>query len=148
MTTPPPSNSERSGSVLPGPHSAEKLVRDYVAFVLRVKNDFDAGVDGARDPLTSIEAEARRMGNIVLGRHPSYGRQPWQNASKLGAQMKVLLPNETIHYGDPGCALFMWLANQALNATAALNEGSAEESVRARLDAVIDDVVARIVGAR
>jgi hypothetical protein len=148
MTTPPPTNSERSSSALPGLHSAEKLVRDYVAFVLRVKNDFGAGLEAARDPLTSIEAEARRMGDVILGRDPSYGPQPWQNVSKLGAQLKVLLPKETKHYGDPGFALFMWLANQALKASTALDQGAAEESVRARLGSVVDDVVGRIVGAR
>jgi hypothetical protein len=102
MTTPSPTNSERSGAGPGDPLSAEQLVREFVAFVLRVKNDFDAGLEGAGDPLSSMEAEARRLGDIVLGRNPSYGRQPWQNASRLSAQLKVLLPSETVHYGDPG----------------------------------------------
>ena len=127
---------------------ADELVRRFVVSVLNVRSKFHAGIGNARDPLATIEAEARRMGDIVLGRDALYGPQPWQNVSLLGAQLKVLLPNETKHYGDPGCALFMWLANQALKASAALDEGSTEESVKANLRAVVEDVVSRVTGAR
>jgi hypothetical protein len=126
----------------------DKLVRDFVASVLLVKTGFQRGHESARNPLKVIEEQAQQLGDIVLGRNPQYVAQPWNHESRLGATLKVLLPSETKHYGDPGCALFMWLANQALKASAALDEGTTEEAVQKNLAAVVEDVVARVMGVR
>jgi hypothetical protein len=126
----------------------DKLVRDFVASVLLVKSGFQQGDESAREPLKVIEEQARQMGDIIMGRNPHYDAQPWQSNSRLGNTIRVLIPNHAKKYGDPGCALFMWLANQALKASATLDEGTTEEAVRAKLAEVVEDVVARIMGVR
>ncbi len=56
------------------------------------------------------------------------------------------LPEETKHYGDPGSALFMWLAWQLMEAAATLErDPAAEDRVKRRLDRIVVDVVARLL---
>lgn len=126
----------------------DKLVRDFSASVLLVKSGFQRGLSEAKNPLVVIEAQAREAGDIIMGRNPDYDAQPWNNPARLGNVIRVLLPNEVKHYGDPGAALFMWLANQTLKAGAALDEGGSDEDAQARLGVVVEDVVARILGVR
>jgi len=93
-------------------HVVDKLVRDFTASVLLVKSGFQQGKAEAKDPLAVIEAQAREAGDIIMGRNPAYDAQQWNSPARLGNTLRVLLPNEVKHYGDPGAALFMWLANQ------------------------------------
>ena len=98
----------------------DKLVRDFVGSVLVVKSTFDMGKEHAREPLSLIEGRAKEAGDIILGRNDAYDAQEWNHQYRLGARIKGLLPNECVHYGDPGKALFMWLAAQVLRASVAL----------------------------
>lgn len=123
------------------------LVRDFVAGVLALKSGFVAGHPDAKYPLLEIEKRARHLGDAFLGRDPAYDAQPYNNISRLGAQLRYLFPKETAHYEDAGAALFMWLANQTLNAAKAQNEGTPEPEVQKRLGAVVDDVISRLLGA-
>ena len=59
---------------------------------------------------------------------------------------RVLLPEETKHYGDPGSALFMWLARQLLEAAATLEHNpAAEDRLKRRLERIAVDVVAQLL---
>jgi len=128
----------------------ETLVRDFVTSVLRMKTGFQLGEEASREPLKAIEDLARAAGDVIMGRDSKYdAQQQWNHEWRgLGARLRVLLPTEVKHYGSAGTGLFMWLAVQALTASAALDAGDSEESVRTRLERVIEDVVARIIGTR
>jgi len=52
-----------------------------------------------RDSLAMIEAEARLLGDIFLGRDARFDAQLWNTDKRLGMVLKVLLPEETKHYG-------------------------------------------------
>jgi hypothetical protein len=80
-----------------------------------------------------------------MGRNPAYESSPWNSYYRLGSVFRVLLPNHTKHYGDPGAGAFMWLANQTLEASAALDAGQAEIEVQKRLGEVIEDFVSRLM---
>lgn len=125
-----------------------KLVREFSAAVLLVRTGFDLGSPAAKEPLAVIEEQARKCGDAIMGRSADFVAQEWNNEARLGAVIKVLLPNECRHYGDPGAALFMWLANQTLTAARAQNEGTPESEVQKRLAAICDDVTARILGIK
>ncbi|EUC21476.1 hypothetical protein [Paraburkholderia hospita] len=125
-----------------------RLVREFVKFVLDTRAAWHAGEKGARDPLAMIEAEARQLGDIFLGRDVRFDAQPWNTDNRLGMVMRVLLPDETKHYGDPGAAPFMWLAAQAAEAAAFIEQGSDEVEARERLDRIVTDVTERLLGTR
>lgn len=125
-----------------------KLVREFSAAAILVKSGFDLGAPNAKNPLEIIEEQARKCGDIIMGRSPDYVAQEWNREARLGNVIKVLLPDECRHYQDPGMALFMWLANQTLNAVRAQNEGVSEEVAQKRLAAICDDVTARILGVK
>ena len=125
----------------------DKLVRDFVGSVLVVKSAFDSG-KGAREPLPLIEERAQEAGDIILGRNDAYDAQEWNAPYRLGARLKVEIPNECIHYGEPGKALFMWLAAQVLRASKAIKNGEVEERVHEQLGEVMDSAVALIMGIR
>ncbi len=126
----------------------DKLVRDFAASVVMAKTGFQRGLEGARNPLAIIEERARDAGAVIMGRDDRFDAQPWNADNRLGNTIRVLLPNEVKHYGDTGTALFMWLANQVLKASASLDDGMDEAAVKGRLAPVLDDVVARILGVR
>jgi hypothetical protein len=64
----------------------------------------------------------------------------------LGMHFRILLPEETKHYGCPGSALFMWLAAQLSNSAATLEHNpAAEDRVKHRLDRIVVDPVARLL---
>ncbi|CAG9168149.1 hypothetical protein [Cupriavidus pinatubonensis] len=123
-----------------------RLVREFVQRVLETRAAWHKGEPGAADPLAVYLEDARRMGNIFLGRDARYHAQPWNSIRRLGITLRVLLPEETEHYGDPGTALFMWLATQAATAAAAIETGQSEDVIRRKLDAVVDDVTQRLLG--
>jgi hypothetical protein len=95
-----------------------------------------------------IAAEARLLGDIFLGRDARFDAQPWNTDNRLGMVLRVLLPEETKDYGDPGSGLFMWLALQALNTAAFIEQGGDEAEARERLDGIADDVTARLLGIK
>ncbi|CAB3805325.1 hypothetical protein [Pararobbsia alpina] len=59
---------------------------------------------------------------------------------------RVLLPEETEHYGGPGVGLFMWLAAQLAEGAAMLErEASTEPVVKRRIEQIIEDVEATLL---
>ncbi len=125
-----------------------RLVREFVQRVLETRAAWHKGEPGAKDPIAVYTEDARRMGDIFLGRDEQYDAQPWNTRRRLGNVLAVLLPQETEHYGDPGTALFMWLAAQAATAAAAIEQGQSEDVFRRKLDAVVDDVTQRLLGLK
>jgi len=125
-----------------------RLVREFVKYVLDTRAAWHAGEPGARDPLAMIAAEGRLLGDIILGRDVRFDAQPWNTPRRLGMVLTVLLPEETKHYGDPGAALFMWLAAQAAEAAAFIEQGGDEVEARERLDRIVTDVTERLLGIK
>jgi len=131
---------------LSDPAIVDALVRHFAKRVFDTRAAWQLGQPGARDPLALIEEDARQMGAIVLGRDPAYDATPWNCDNRLGMYFRVLLPEETKHYGCPGTALFMWPAAQLSKGAAALErDPAAEDSVKRRLDRIVVDVVARLL---
>lgn len=123
-----------------------RLVRDFIQRVLDIRAAWHAGDERARDPVALYTEDARRMGDVFMGRDARFDAQPWNSMRRLGITLRVLLPDETEHYGDPGTALFMWLATQAASAAAEIESGKSEQELRAKLAAVVDDVAQRLLG--
>ena len=88
------------------------------------------------------------MGDIFMGRDRCFDAQPWNSVRRLGITLRVLLPDETEHYGDPGTALFMWLATQTASAGAAIESGQSEQEWRAKLGGVVDALPVAYLAAR
>lgn len=131
---------------LADPAIVDALVRHFAKRVFDTRAAFHAGEPGAREPLILIEEDARRMGEIFLGRDPAYDATPWNTPNRLGMYFTVLFPEETKHYGGPGVALFMWLAAQLAEGAAMLErDASTEPTVKRRIDRIIEDVVARLL---
>jgi hypothetical protein len=98
--------------------------------------------------ILSPSSKSRLVGSAIssFGRYARFDAQPWNDPKRLGMTLAVLLQEETKHYGDSGTALFMWLAAQVAQAALALErDPAAEEKVQARLDAIVADVIARLL---
>jgi hypothetical protein len=104
-----------------------------------------------------MRADKRKSGLPHCAFVPSYGLAtiqpltPRRGIPTTGSAMyfRVLLPEETKHYGYPGTALFMWLAAQLSEGAATLERDPAvEDSVKRRLDRIVVDVVARLLRER
>lgn len=130
----------------------DRCVRHFVGEVLELHSGFlqssGSPADSAR-ALAGLEGIARQLGDVFLGRDARFDAQPFNTPARLGSVLKVLVPEETVHYGDPGAALFMWLANQTLLAARLQGTGKLSEAqARERLDGVVRDVVARLLGVK
>jgi hypothetical protein len=131
---------------LSDPAIVDALVRHFAKRVFETQAAWQLGQPGAREPLALIEVDARRMGAIFLGRDPAYDATPWNTSNRLGMYFTVLLPTETKHFGDPGAALFMWLANQLVQGAAAIErDATVEHHIKIRLDITIRDLIARLL---
>ena len=126
----------------------DKVVRNFVFDVFQVKIGFQQGLAEAKQPLVVIEDLARKAGDIIMGRDPAYESSPCNSSYRLGSIFRVLIPNHIKHYGDPGTGAFMWLANQAMQASSALDAGQAETEVQEKLGEVIEDFVSRLMPPR
>lgn len=124
------------------------MVRAFIQRVLDIRAAWHAGDERARDPIALYTEDARRMGDVFMGRDARFDAQPWNSMRRLGITLRVLLPDEAEHYGDPGTGLFMWLATQASAAAAEIEGGQPEQELRAKLDAVADDVTQRLLGIK
>ncbi|WP_321853189.1 hypothetical protein [Paraburkholderia tropica] len=114
----------------------ERIVRAYAARVAFLRAAFHAGEAGAENPLEVIERDAHEL-SAALKLTP-HGKALW----------RVLLPDETIHMGDPGAALGLWLAAQVAAAAKAIEDGEPEDDVKPRIDALLADLVARLTGRK
>lgn len=124
-----------------------KLVSDFVSGVFMLRAAWHGGQTDAMNPMAKIEAQATKAGNIVLGRDEGWDAQPWNKETRLGNQLRVLLPDETAHYGDPGKALFMWVAAATLGVAQEVEAGKmTEEGAKAAMSKTIRDVASRILG--
>jgi hypothetical protein len=131
---------------LSDPAVVDALVRHFAERVFETRAAWHLGRLGAREPLILIEQDARRLGAIVRGHNSAYDATPWNSDNRLGMYFRVLFPEETKHYGNPGVALFMWLAWQLMEGAASLErDPAAEDSIKRRLERIVVDVVARLL---
>lgn len=114
----------------------EQIVREFAARVLFLRAAYHAGEDGAENPLQVVEHDARELrSSLKLG---PYGLAYW----------RVLLPEETKHTGDPGAALGLWVAGQIVKMMQAIEGGEPEAEIKPQMDAMLDDVTARLTGKK
>ncbi|WP_162916222.1 hypothetical protein [Burkholderia sp. PAMC 26561] len=131
---------------LSDPAIVDALVRHFAERVFETQAAWQLGRPGAREPLMLIEQDARRLGSIVRGHDSAYDATPWNSDDRLGMYFKILFPEKTRHYGDPGVALFMWLACQLMEGAATIErDPAAEDNVKRRLERIVVDVVARLL---
>jgi len=118
------------------PESIEALVRQFASRVLFLRAAWHRGDDGAQNPLQAIEREARgASATIALTPH---GR----------ALFMYLLPDEVKAFGDPGAAMFMWIASQTVQMMQAIEDGEPEDAIKPKIDAMLTDIVARLTGQK
>jgi hypothetical protein len=128
------------------PAVVDGLIRQFAKRVFETRAAFHMGEPGAREPLVVIEDDARIVGKVFLGHNATYDATPWNADNRLGMYLRVLFPEETLAYGGPSVALFMWLAHQlARGAKALKDDPDSEADVQRRLNLVIEDVVARLL---
>lgn len=114
----------------------ERLVRGFAARVLFLRAAFHAGEASACNPLETIDHEAQALSAALA--LTAHGRAYWM----------VLLPEETKHTGDPGAALGLWIASQLVLMLQDIEDGEAEDAIKPKIEAMLADVVARLVGAK
>jgi hypothetical protein len=118
------------------PESIEALVRQFASRVLFLRAAWHRGDDGAQNSLQAIEREARAASAaIALTPH---GR----------ALCMYLLPDETKAFGEPGTAMFMWIASQTVQMMQAIEDGEPEDAIKPKIDAMLTDIVARLTGQK
>jgi hypothetical protein len=128
-------------------HTVSWLVREFARFCIGKYSDFRAG-KGDRDPLPAITAEAALMGRIFQGGDERFDAQPWNTPNRIGSVFRVLTPDETIAFGDPGTGFFMWVAAQTMTLTQEMNDGTPEAQIKATMDDMMDDVTKRLLGVK
>jgi len=118
------------------PDVIESIVRQFASRVLFLRAAWHRGEDGAQNPLQAIEREARAASaTIALTPH---GR----------ALFMYLLPDEVKAFGDPGTAMFMWIASQSVQMMQAIEDGEPEDAIKSKIDAMLTDIVARLTGQK
>jgi len=118
------------------PELIEALVRQFATRVLFLRAAWHRGDDDAQNPLQAIEREARAA-SVTIALTP-HGR----------ALCMYLLPDETKAFGDPGTAMFMWIASQTVQMMQAIEDGEPEDAIKPKIEAMLTDVVARLTGAK
>ena len=125
--------------------SANNYSVNYAKALLATNKPW-ARIAEAKYRARQIEQDARRLSAIVRGHNSAYDATPWNSDNRLGMYFKILFPEETKRYGDPGVALFMWLAWQLMEGAATIEKDPAVEySVKRRLERIVVDVVARLL---
>lgn len=113
----------------------DRLVRGFAARVLFLRAAFHAGEARACNPLETIDREAQALSAALA--LTAHGRAYWM----------VLLPDETKHTGDPGAALGLWMASQLVQMMQSIENGEPEDAIKRKIESLLADVVARLVGA-
>lgn len=132
---------------LGNPEVVERLVRDFFSVVFSERAKYHEHGDG--DARTARIAEVcKSYGAIFMGTVAEYAAQPWNSPYRLGAYLRVLVP-DVGSYSTPGEAYFNFLAVQALNASIAFEEGAiTEDQVKEGMQEVVDDAVNVLLGRR
>jgi len=139
LATLPPSG----GNDLADPCVVSDLVRGFVSHILILRSEWhEAPADEKIDPTEEIEALAGLLGQVFLGENPAYVATQFNAPHRLGALMRALVPTS----GDAGQAFFDWLALQTVRAALELEAGGDEAAVHGQLDAIVADVIGRLLG--
>lgn len=130
-----------TGRYLGDPTVVNALVREFVAGVLNLRARWN---ETGEDPTAQIEAEARRCGDIVLGRDPSFTKQPYNARHRLGVVIGQAIDVKA--GDDPGYALFEFLAREALGCSISMESGEDPEKVGQALDKLIGRAINLVLG--
>ena len=122
------------------------LVNKFASDILTVYDDFTHGKGGAANAQPKIEAMAKEMGDIFMGRKPEqYTPTEWQRPSRLGVRLRHAVDSIT-GSEDPGEAYFKWLALQVVRCGISLDRGMAREQAGPMLRHMLDRTISRLLG--
>ncbi|MFL5900974.1 MAG: hypothetical protein ACJ75S_07220 [Solirubrobacterales bacterium] len=137
----------RSGHSLALLSDVSRMVNEFAGGVFLTRAKWHAGDAIAKDPLSLMRLDAKRCGDIILGRDPTWAPQPWNDERRLGVTLRLLLPAETAEYGDSGTALFMWLAAQLVAVSEEVEtDRLTEDAAKPHIARLCVDVAGRIMG--
>lgn len=134
------------GAYLGNHNTVAQLVNQFAHDVLGVHHDFITGKGGAASAQPKIEAMAKRMGDIFMGRKADeFTPADWNKPSRLGVKLRHAVDSITGNE-DPGEAYFKWLALQIVRCGVSMERGMAAEQAGPMLRAILDDAIGRLLG--
>ena len=134
------------GAYLGDHDTVAQLVNQFAHDVLGVYHDFSTGKGGAENAQPKIEAMAKRLGDIFMGRMPEeFAPADWNKPSRLGVKLRHSVDSITGDE-DPGEAYFKWLALQVIQCGRAMDLGMAPEQAGPMLRTILDDTIGRLLG--
>lgn len=113
------------------------LVRGFVDLTMGAYHDFQTDKTDRGTAMAAIKAEAKTLGDTIMGRSEAYHVNSWHSPARLGANIRAQQGVSFQATNDAGEAIFLWLAAQAITAAKDMDDGTAaEQAMPCLLDAI------------
>lgn len=124
------------------------LVSEFAAAIVDTRKQYNL------DKLTSEQAQARvhelakEYGDTIMGRDSRYATLPWNDPTRLGRRIKLVVPSID-EIADPGELLFFTVGTSLMSLAAAHEQGRVpDENAEKHTQAMLEDTANLIVGVR
>lgn len=124
------------------------LVSEFASQVVGVRKQYNAGKLDHMQAQERIFELAQEYGNIIMGADASYAAMPWNDASHLGAHIRLAVPGID-GIDEPGLLLFLTVGASLAEIAAAHEAGRlSDASGEHQTKVMLEDAAALIAGVR
>lgn len=137
------------GDLLNSTEVVEGLVRQFLGELVDIRKGYNADTLESDRAITKVMAAANRYADVFMGKDSAYTTLPWNTPEQLGAHLKAVLGTDS----EPeGAALDYFLRVASDFTTEVLqpfeDDAIAEDVMRFRTDALVDDATHALLGLR
>lgn len=130
------------------PDVVRGLVSEFASGIVSIRCRYNAGkLDGAKAQ-DQIRDLAREYGGVVMGRDSSYASMPWNDPSRLGRRIGLVVP-PIDGVVDPGELLFLTIGGSLIGIALSHEEGRLPDADGERqTQSMLEDMADLILGVR
>lgn len=133
---------------LGNPGVVRGLLSEFAASLVAIRKLYVTEAIAADDAKARVAESAREYGGVVMGRDPRYAALPWNDPTRLGRRIRLLVPDAD-GIDDPGELLFLAVAASLVELFAAHEAGDVSDSQAEKaVGDALSDTADLILGVR
>lgn len=124
------------------------LVSEFGSLIVATRKAYNLDQLTAEQAQERVHDIASEYGDVVMGRDPKYFAMPWNDPTRLGRRIRLVIP-PIVGIDDPGLLLFMTVGTSLMAIAAAHEAGRLEDSAaEAHIQSMLEDTANLILGLR
>lgn len=133
---------------LADPDVVRGLVSEFAAGIVGIRKAYNAGTADGDASQEQLRELAREYGAVVMGHDSSYASTPWNDPSRLGRRVGLVVP-AIDGATNPGELLFLTIGGSLVELAAAHEDGRVSDAdAETHAKTMLEDLANLILGVR